>query len=124
VAIMSVATVASLLDDLRQHRLLEPPQLKQLAPGRFTDAKMLAKDLLQRKWLTSYQANLLLQGKGQELVLGQYLLLEPLGEGGMGQVFKARNWKIGKIVALKVIRREFVSDAEIVGRFYREVQVT
>jgi tRNA A-37 threonylcarbamoyl transferase component Bud32 len=113
-----------LVDALRQFRLLEPAQLSTLASLRFSEPKALAKVLLQRKWLTAYQAALLIQGKAQELQLGSYVLLDRLGEGGMGQVFKARNWKIGQAVALKIIRKEFVSDTEIVGRFYREVQVT
>src|SRR5262249_16732548 len=46
-----------------------------------------------------------------------------LGEGGTGQVFLARQQRVGKTVALKVIRSELVADAEIVQRFYREIQV-
>src|SRR5262249_46947492 len=46
------------------------------------------------------------------------------GEGGMGQVFKARHRGLNRLVALKLIRQEFVADAETIGRFYREMQVT
>ena len=73
--------------------------------------------------MTPYQINQLLQGRGHELVLGPYLILERLGEGGAGQVFKARHQKMNRVVALKVIRRELLADAEVVGRFYREIQV-
>ena len=47
----------------------------------------------------------LLGGRGEELLLGSYVLLERLGEGGMGEVFKARNWKLGQTVALKLISK-------------------
>jgi tRNA A-37 threonylcarbamoyl transferase component Bud32 len=83
----------------------------------------LARQLLERGWLTSYQINQLFQGKGSDLVLGPYVLLERLGEGGTGRVFTARHQHMNRIVAVKIIRPELVSDAEVVARFRREVQV-
>src|ERR1700724_1906254 len=106
---MASASTASLVDALRQCRLLEAAQLEEVArilQARFPDPTSLARELMQRGWLTPYQANQLLQGKGQELVLGSYILLERLGEGGMGQVFKARHRTLGRIAALKLIRKE------------------
>jgi eukaryotic-like serine/threonine-protein kinase len=50
------------------------------------------------------------------------VLLGPLGEGGMGQVFKARNWKRGGVVALKLIRKERLDNPDAVRRFEREVR--
>jgi serine/threonine-protein kinase len=58
------------------------------------------------------------------LLVGSYVLLERLGEGGMGQVFKARNWKIGRIVALKIIRKELLTNPLVVARFRREIEAT
>src|SRR5947209_659602 len=117
---MTLATTTSLVDALRQYRVLEPAQLQQLPA--LQDPKALAGELIRRGWLTPYQANQLLQGKGQELLLGSYVLLERLGEGGMGQVFKARNWKLGRTVALKLIRKVKLDSPNVVRRFEREVR--
>src|SRR5262249_11584161 len=68
------------------------------------------------------QVTQLSQGRGPALLLGSYVLLERLGEGGMGAVFKARNWKLGRVVALKLIRKEHLKDAEVVARFRREIR--
>src|SRR5688572_23886885 len=104
---MTFASATQLVDALGRYRLLEPAQLEELTrglPARSPDPRALAKELVQRCWLTPYQVNQLFQGKGAELVLGSYVLLERLGEGGMGTVLKARNWKLGQTVALKLIR--------------------
>jgi tRNA A-37 threonylcarbamoyl transferase component Bud32/Leucine-rich repeat (LRR) protein len=122
---MAASSTASLLDALRRYRLLEPAQLEQVSrdpPTLFPDPRALARVLIGRGWLTPYQANKLLQGRGPELLLGSYVLLERLGEGGMGQVFKARNWKFGRVVAVKVIRKERLASAAAVRRFRREVR--
>jgi serine/threonine protein kinase len=58
-----------------------------------------------------------------ERVIGPYVVLEPLGQGGTGQVFKARHQRLDRIVALKVIRKELLSDPEVVSRFYREMRL-
>jgi serine/threonine protein kinase len=62
-------------------------------------------------------------GGGADLVLPAYLLLEPIGEGGNGRVFTARHRQIQRLVALKIIRPELVTDRELMARFYREIQV-
>ncbi len=123
---MPLDTVAGFAEALRLARLLDPEQLTAVSAdlhNRFPDPRALAGELLRRGWLTPFQANYLLQGRGRELLLGSYVLLERLGEGGMGQVFKARNWKLGKVVALKVIRKERLASQDSVRRFHREIRV-
>ncbi len=119
---MATTSPNSLLDALRQHRLLDFKQLEELDSFHLPDPKALAKELIQRGWLTPYQANQLLNGKSHELVLGSYILLERLGEGGMGQVFKARHRKLGRIAAIKLIRKERLDNPNAVKRFQREVR--
>lgn len=116
-------SVQSLIEALRTYQLLEPEQIEQIAGERFTEPRTLAKELLRRGWLTAYQINSLFQGRGKDLVLGTYVLLERLGEGGMGLVFKARHVKLGRTVALKVIRKEKLAHPESIRRFRREIQL-
>ena len=56
-------------------------------------------------------------------MLGSYVLLEPLGEGGMGAVFKARHRRLCRVVALKIIRKERLADADAVRRLYASTLV-
>jgi serine/threonine-protein kinase len=121
----SATSPASLTDALGHYGVLEVEQLRQVRDGLqtcFADPKALARELLQRGWLTAYQANLLLSGRGQELVLGQYILLQRLGEGGMGQVFKACHRNLGRIVAIKLIKKERLANPATIKRFEREIR--
>jgi serine/threonine protein kinase/Leucine-rich repeat (LRR) protein len=119
-----LGSVASFLEVLRDCRLLEPPQLEELArtQSRYREPRDLARELVQRNWLTPYQVNQVFLGRGRELWLGSYLLLERLGEGGMGTVFKARHQLMKRLVAIKLIRKDRLADAEAVLRFYREIR--
>lgn len=122
----SVDTIPAFLEALREHRVLRAGQLKQLMHdellGHFPDTRALARNLIERGWLTPYQANQVLQGNAASLVLGSYVLLERAGEGATGKVFKARHQGMDRIVALKVIRPELLRNPEAVQRFYQEIQ--
>ncbi len=54
--------------------------------------------------------------------IGHYEVLGPLGAGGMGEVYRARDTKIGRDVALKVLPELFTADPERLARFEREAQ--
>src|SRR5947209_888738 len=66
-------------------------------------ARIVARDLVERGVLTRFQAELLLAGRTSGFVLGQYRILDQLGRGGMGRVFKARHQTMNRVVALKMV---------------------
>jgi len=54
--------------------------------------------------------------------LGNYQILDPLGSGGMGEVFKARDTRLNRFVAIKVLRNDLIADASRRQRFIQEAQ--
>src|ERR1700692_589626 len=55
--------------------------------------------------------------------LGTYEIVAPIGAGGMGEVYRAHDTKLGRDVAIKVLPESFAHDAERMARFEREAQV-
>ncbi len=56
-------------------------------------------------------------------VLGSYRILDRLGAGGMGEVYRARDTKLGREVAIKVLPEVFSQDRERLARFHREARL-
>ena len=52
----------------------------------------------------------------------RYEIIEQIGSGGMSIVYKAKDLKLGRYVAIKVLREEFLSDADFLRRFRREAE--
>jgi serine/threonine protein kinase len=121
---MAIAGVAGLVETLSQAQLLDEEQRRQLPElgARIPEPVELARELMRRGWLTAYQVNQLFLGRAADLLRGPYLLLDRLGEGGMGQVFKARHRSLGRVVALKVVRKDCLDNPRALPRFQREIQ--
>jgi serine/threonine protein kinase len=122
----TLTTVEQLQSALRSSCLLsatELERLNELTCVDTLDGHSWALSLVANGILTEYQVEQLLAGKGETLVLGQYRILDKLGAGGMGQVYKAEHRLMRRLVALKVIVPHLVRDASAVARFHDEVQV-
>ncbi len=83
--------------------------------------RQLADKLVEMGRLTSYQAAQLVAGVSK-LTLGSYRILDGIGAGGMGQVFKAEHVVMGRIVAVKVLPRNR-STPDAIANFMREIRV-
>ncbi len=121
---MGISSCGIFTDTLRQQSLLSPDQLTQLADlaqGRCGNARLFAKLLLQKGWLSVYQVNQLLAGNGHELVIGPYHVLDKLGQGGLSSVYKGKHRETGNLVAIKIIKPEVFANPEGRQQFLQEV---
>jgi serine/threonine protein kinase len=120
---MAVASAADLLETLRQTELVDAAKLDELArESGDADTLSLVKELIRCGWLTKFQIEEVLRGRAEGLVLGPFHLLDRLGTGGMGQVFKARHQIMHRLVALKILRPEMLKNDDAPRRFLREAQ--
>ena len=85
------------------------------------DGAALVRELFKQNRLTNYQAEVILQGETTSLVLGDYVVLHPIGRGGMGQVYKAQHRVMQRVVALKTLPAAATRLKEAVDRFHLEV---
>src|SRR5579871_2356747 len=74
-------------------------------PGSVPDGPAAARQLVAAGKLTGFQANAVLGRRFDELRIGNYEVLDRLGAGGMGTVFKARHRRMKRVVALKVLSK-------------------
>ena len=121
-------TTLDFLSTLEQSGVLSGSGLQQVRGGlaaerEFEDATALAEQLVQQGNLTEFQARRLLVGKSKGLVFGRYILLDRLGTGAMGRVFKARHRLMDRLVALKIVLPACATSKNSRTRFFREIKI-
>jgi eukaryotic-like serine/threonine-protein kinase len=87
------------------------------------ETRALADRLVAERILTEFQAGRILRNKTHGLVIGRYVILDRVGAGGRGRVFKAQHRLMGRLAALKVIAPQIASRATSIARFYREMRL-
>lgn len=81
-----------------------------------------ARELVHARRLTKFQATAVFQGRTQGLIFGDYRVLDKIGAGGMGMVFKAQHRQTGRVVALKVLSTQATKSSHAVKRFQQEAR--
>src|SRR5260370_10411193 len=83
---MAIESIPALLDALRANHLLTDVQMHEAerSAGQFPGPHDLADDLVDRGWLTRYQAKQVVRGRGVDLTIGEYRVLDRLGQRGHG----------------------------------------
>jgi serine/threonine-protein kinase len=110
--------------DLRRSSLIDRGQLDQvigdyLGKNHGAEPPALAEYLVEQKVLTAFQAERLLQGKTQGFVLGPFTLMDSLGSGSMGTVYKAQSKTDSAWYAVKVLPRRSMWNVRIARRKVR-----
>ncbi len=122
------STSRDFLKVLRRSGVLSARQIEQVrarvSSGRYPDSPTgLARKLVKAGILTQYQARHLLHSEKADLVVGRYVILDRLGSGSMGRVYRARHRLMGREVALKVIDPDLTARRGALARFRREMQL-
>src|ERR1043166_6948780 len=112
------------LQNLRISKLLTNQQFRMVIDrlGHLTDTREIAKALVAWKLLTRFQAKMLMMGRNSGFFIGPYRILDQIGQGGMGRVYKAMHQTMNRVVALKVLAPQMVSTERAHQLFLREVQ--
>ncbi len=99
---------------------LTPRDREQVAQAVSTD--VLIDRLVALHIITPFQAEAVRTGRGDDLILGHYRVLDVLGQGGMGTVYRAEHLQLRRQVALKVMARAVEGNPRLLHRFYAEAR--
>lgn len=109
----------SLIPD-REWEALEPDIVEHLSG--ITDKEVLLPQLVKHQLLTPFQAKRIQAGEASQLILNNYRLVDRLGSGGMGEVYKAEHLLLHRTVAIKIMSLESAQGRRTLKRFLVEME--
>ena len=126
---MEPSSTENVCNLLARSKLLTSDDVRNLRKRWLEEARDAAADvgkfgkwLVAKKYLTEYQLGQLLRGKIEHLFLGEYKLLDRLGQGRMAGVYQAAH-RLGQPVAIKVLPPSKAKDPQLLARFQREARL-
>jgi serine/threonine-protein kinase len=125
---MTTGAISEFVQAIRSSSTLSEQQCEKLeadvAAGKHpAEPAELAASLVKNGILTEYQARQIQKGRPEVLIFGSYVILDFLGKGMMGKVYKARHRMMGRVVALKVLDARYINSARSLARFEREMRL-
>lgn len=124
-----VASVREYCNLLAKSRLLPAPEIeglfkawRQQTEGSDEEVESFRKHLVAQRQLTEWQSYMILRGRAEGFFIGGYKILDRIGKGQMGGVYKAVH-TLGQLVALKVLPASKAKDPHLLGRFQREARL-
>jgi len=114
----------TVLKELSDSGIIAPGKLENFVPPKAhpTSVEELVGELVKQNHLTEFQAQEIAEGRAKSLIMGEYTLLDRIGAGGMGQVFKAQHRRMKREVAIKTLPPKTMAEPASVARFEREVE--
>ncbi len=85
--------------------------------------RRMARQAITTGRLTLWQAQQIMGGRSTGFKIDKYILLDLLGRGGMGRVYLARDVRLNRLVALKILSQERMNNPRAIARFQREAKV-
>jgi serine/threonine protein kinase len=120
-------SVEHLIEGISRSGLMSDGEVRAFRDSVVSDSRPLNADslvghLVSHGKLTQFQAGMIRAGDLEGLVLGDYVLIDRIGEGGMGQVMKARHRTMDRDVAIKLLPPEATASPREVERFHQEIR--
>ena len=124
---MAVSSLKHMLDRLLETGLISDQQFRELGERRNPDDTLpsitgVTRRLVDNGVLTQFQAGQISDGNPEKLVIDEYVLVDLLGAGGMGEVYLARHRMMQREVAIKLLIPRSAESSESVERFKREAR--
>ncbi len=111
------------LHELTAAGLLSSDHVTKYSEELKTGAEALLTRLVQDGHITQYQCNKFQAGEASDIYFGDYVVIDKLGQGGMGTVLLAKHRRMDRQVAIKVLPVTVLESKDAVARFYQEVKV-